>query len=85
MRETLKETCVKSIAQNNRNVRMVSNSIIITSFLAQLTNVSFLLEQVHATSSTLHRHIKDTASTINAIIRQLCYIFPVDGSYSTVV
>ena len=35
--------------------------------------------------STLRRHIKGAASTINAIIRQPCYIFPVVGSYSTVV
>ena len=34
--------------------------------------------------STLRRRIKGAASTINAIIRQPCYIFPVVGSYSTV-
>ena len=35
--------------------------------------------------STLRRRIKGAASTINAIIRQPCYIIPVVGSYSTVV
>ena len=34
--------------------------------------------------STLRRRIKGAASTINAIIRKPCYIFPVVGSYSTV-
>ena len=37
------------------------------------------------TCSTLRRRIKGAASTINAIIGQPCYIFPVVGSYSTVV
>ena len=35
--------------------------------------------------SMLCRRIKGAASTINAIIRQSCYIFPVVGSYSMVV
>ena len=35
--------------------------------------------------STLHRRIKGATSTINAIIRQPCCIFPVVGSYSAVV
>ena len=58
MHETfkMKESSVKSIARNNGDVWMVEQQIIIyvqfisdsTSFLAQLTNVCFLLEQGHA-------------------------------------
>ena len=47
-------------------------------------HVSVQRKILYVFCSTLRRRIKGAASTINAIIRQPCYIFPVVGSYSTV-